>query len=156
MAFSDSRSWGVSLGLRIPALFFNIFSIVCFSYAFPDGMLIWIILFSIVALWSLIDLILLFDYRDLHPGIDLGLDLLSWLILGIMGLIAIGFYFNTTGTAGFDLPDYLLIVLRVGAILAPIAAVFHLVLFVRACIHMHQRRREGKKLNYKISEDNRI
>lgn len=92
-----------------------------------------------------------------------------------MGLIAIGFYFTTTGTAGLDLPDYCLIVLRVGAILAPIAAyvfprstvlvyfgdtddrrVFHLVLFVRACIHVHQRRREGKKLNYKISEDNRI
>lgn len=89
-----------------------------------------------------------------------------------MGLIAIGLYF-ATGTAGLDLPDYSFIVLRVGAILAPIAAcvfpcptvyfgdtdyrrVFHLVIFVRACIHLHQRRREGKKLNYQISEDNRI
>ena len=69
--------------------------------------------------WS-VSLILL-DYRDIHPGIDLGLDLLSWLILGIMGLIAIGLYF-ATGTAGLDLPDYSFIVLRVGAILAPIAA----------------------------------
>ncbi|BCR92070.1 uncharacterized protein ACHE_70913S [Aspergillus chevalieri] len=156
MAFSDGRSRGISLGLRIPALLLNILSIICFSYAFPEGMLIWLILFSIVALWSLIDLILLLDYRDHHPGIDLGLDLLSWLILGIMGLIAIGLYFTTTGTAGLGLPDYCLIVLRVGAILAPIAAVFHLVLFIRACIHVHQTRREGKKLNYKITEDNRI
>ncbi|ODM24335.1 hypothetical protein SI65_01957 [Aspergillus cristatus] len=155
MAFSDGRSWGISLGLRIPALLLNIFSIICFSYAFPEGMLIWLILFSIVALWSLIDLILL-DYRDHHPGIDLGLDLLSWLILGIMGLIAIGLYFTTTGTAGLDLPDHCLIVLRLGAILASIAAVFHLVLFIRACIHVHQRRREGKKLNYEITEGNRI
>ncbi|EYE92001.1 uncharacterized protein EURHEDRAFT_380654 [Aspergillus ruber CBS 135680] len=156
MAFSDSRSWGISLGLRIPALFFNIFSIVCFSYAFPEGMLIWIILFSIVALWSLIDLIFLLDYRDFHPGIDLGLDLLSLLILGIMGIIAIGLYFTNTSIVGLDVADYCLTILRVGAVLAPIAADFHLVLFVRACIHVHQRRREGKKLNYEISEDNRI
>lgn len=91
-----------------------------------------------------------------------------------MGLIAIGLCFTTTGIAGLDLPDYCLIVLRVGAILAPIAAcvfpipvlayfgdtddrrVFHLVLFIRACVHVHQRRREGKKLNYQTSEDNRI
>lgn len=53
MAFSDSRSWGISLGLRIPALFFNIFSIVCFSYAFPEGMLIWIILVHfLLFLWQ--------------------------------------------------------------------------------------------------------
>ena len=130
--------------------------------------------FSFVALWSLIDLLLLLDYRDHHPGIDLGLDLLSWLILGIMGIVAIGTYFTTVGTAGLDLPDYCLIVLRVGAVLALIAAwvspvsnvvyfgdtddrrAFHLVLFIRAGIHVHQRRREGKKLNYEITEDNRI
>lgn len=32
--------------------------------------------------------------------------------------------------------------------------VFHLVLFLRACVHVDQRRREGKKLIYKTSEDN--
>lgn len=40
MAFTDTRSWGISLGLRIPALFFNIFSIICFAVGFPIGMLI--------------------------------------------------------------------------------------------------------------------
>jgi len=44
MAFSDGRSRGISLGLRIPALLLNILSIICFSYAFPEGMLIWLIL----------------------------------------------------------------------------------------------------------------
>lgn len=127
MAYTDQTNRVGSLILRFFALGLNIASIIMLAIGFPTGMLIHIILvlppsfscsslppahasqqgqqltrpqFIIVALWGLVDFVLLLCKRFHHPGINVALDLIAVLILVIMGVFGtavfrdIGFTYN--------------------------------------------------------------
>ncbi|KAI9924298.1 hypothetical protein MW887_007248 [Aspergillus wentii] len=99
------------------------------------------ILFAVVAIWSLVELILLVRKRTNHPVISIALDVCSVVVLVLFGISVIGLIPARGGTAARALGS-------IGAVLVFCAAVFHIALFVRSCLYLRAKRREAKKVGW--------
>ncbi|KAI9933096.1 hypothetical protein MW887_007567 [Aspergillus wentii] len=135
----ERRFWIHSLILRTLALIFNIVAIVLIAVVTPNIDIY--IFFICVAIWSLVEEILLICKRTNHHVINVVFDGLSALVLFSLGAIAV------VGELLLKKPLAL-----VAAILALVSAIFHIILFIRSCQQLRRESAEAKRGNWKPIE----
>ncbi|KAI9924297.1 hypothetical protein AWENTII_002989 [Aspergillus wentii] len=141
-SYIQKRTWVLSLVLRAAAFLLNAIGIVLTTLTTLT--IIQLILFGVVAIWSLVEFILLCCKRTNHPVINIVFDSLSVLILvafGIITVLGVSYVVHHSSTVNWAFAVFI-----IGIVCIFLAAVLHIVLLVRASLHLRDRRREGRKL----------